>query len=479
MAAGLRVHALDRASFAIDELVTVHFATGRDRPFAPYEVGVVLDPPPMVQELRGAPPWWRVSTAMGEDTHPPLHPIMLRGWLTVFGESDSAARMLSVVFSLAALLLLFDAVRTLHGDGVALLAAALCAVSGAQILYAQEVRSYMMLVMLSAGALAVGARLIVRGGTALRCALFGMVALAMMLTHYFAIGLLAPLFAYLIVSLQRHERTKLLIATAAAAALFLIVWGPFFWGQRNNFSQNTEWISDVAPHHFVRTLGLVALLPAPLLFGTSAWLPPAALIFVAPFLVWRRNPRVLLWLGCVVGPILLVAMSDLKEHRQTIALIRYSLLATMPLCALLASMFAHVPAPGRYFLPLLGILMCVAAWPTLWNDEKPPWRALVAETSPWLTREDALVVKRRPGREWFAAVTYMAITRYARGLPCPVIIVDDPASDAVLTRLRRARAVVVVASDEVPIGKYLPGAEQIVASKVFPKIGTYTVVHIH
>src|SRR6185503_1309573 len=96
----------------------------------------------------------------------------------------AAERSLSIVCSLLAIAFLFDAVRTLHGPAAGLWAAAIMALAGPQIEFAQEVRGYMMLAMLTCAAAAVAARIACRGTTILRLSLFAAIALAAMLTHY-------------------------------------------------------------------------------------------------------------------------------------------------------------------------------------------------------------------------------------------------------------------------------------------------------
>ena len=39
-----------------------------------------------------------VVRASGQDTHPPLHPLLLHVWMSLFGSSEAAVRSLSVVF---------------------------------------------------------------------------------------------------------------------------------------------------------------------------------------------------------------------------------------------------------------------------------------------------------------------------------------------------------------------------------------------
>ena len=122
--------------------------------------------------------------------YPPLYHIVLRWWIDLFGNSTAATRALSAVFSLGAIYDLFDICRLLHRPGTALVAAALMALSPAQLDFAQQTRSYAMLILLALACADVLVRIELRGATPRRLALLALLAAATMLTHYFAIGAL-------------------------------------------------------------------------------------------------------------------------------------------------------------------------------------------------------------------------------------------------------------------------------------------------
>ena len=121
-AAALRLHEIDRLSFWFDESASVHF--GR------------LDPLDM----------W------GRDTHPPLYYLLIHFWL-LGGDSETWLRLLSLLFSLGTLVGTYFAGRTLGGARVGLVAAALLALAGFELRFAQEARMYAMLGCAAAWAL--------------------------------------------------------------------------------------------------------------------------------------------------------------------------------------------------------------------------------------------------------------------------------------------------------------------------------------
>ncbi len=86
-------------------------------------VGTVLrwmaDPGLWLDEALGANiadlPLGDLVDALRRDGHPPLYPVLLKGWMGVFGEGDVAARSLSMVLATATLPLAWLAGRRLAG----------------------------------------------------------------------------------------------------------------------------------------------------------------------------------------------------------------------------------------------------------------------------------------------------------------------------------------------------------------------------
>lgn len=121
-AAALRLHEIDRLSFWFDESATVHYAR--------------LDP-------------WDL---WGRDTHPPLYYLLIHFWL-LLGDSETWLRLLSLLFTLGTLVGVYCAGRALGGPRVGLVAAALLAMSGFELRFAQEARMYALLASGTAWAL--------------------------------------------------------------------------------------------------------------------------------------------------------------------------------------------------------------------------------------------------------------------------------------------------------------------------------------
>lgn len=493
---GVRLYHLGTPALDVDELFTVHFATGRGAWEDVLPLQTPLSPAPAVQSMSAAAPWWRVWTSMGYDTHPPLHPMLLRAWSAIAGEGDAAQRGLSVLLSLLSVALLFDAVRALHGDAAGLWAAALAAFAGPQVQYAQEIRSYAMVLTLGAAALAIAARIGTGRARGWKMpALLGGVSLAAMLTHYWSAGVLAPAAAFAVLRADRATRRRVIVCLAAAAAVFLAAWGPFLWQQRGNFQKNMLWIADVEPGRLGRSLRWLAALPLRLLFepgrtfaddvGNGVASPlayvPAVLYFAAVVLaIRRRREGYWLWAAALLVPIGLVLAADVAQQRKTLSLVRYTLPASLGLFAILATLAAGRRGPTGHVVPAIAILACLIGLPRAYDRGKPNWRELASRSVGTMTEgSDALAILCPPDGHWMGAIIYMALSRYAGPPPGPAVILNAPAAPPVAEALRAGRRVIVVSnSTSPPIREWLGGIGTVVRDDRVPAAGSVQTIEI-
>ena len=120
-------------------------------------VGTVLrwmaDPGLWLDEALGANiadlPLGDLVDALRRDGHPPLYPVLLKGWMGVFGDGDVAARSLSMVLATVTLPLAWLAGRRLAGPIAGWSAVALLALSPFAVRYASEARMYALVSLLT------------------------------------------------------------------------------------------------------------------------------------------------------------------------------------------------------------------------------------------------------------------------------------------------------------------------------------------
>ena len=90
-----------------------------------------------------------VQTAGAIDQHPPLYYFILHYWITLFGTSEVAVRLPSVLFGVLAIPVIYVLGRRLFKEEVGLLAALILALSVFNIQYSQEARMYSLMVLLA------------------------------------------------------------------------------------------------------------------------------------------------------------------------------------------------------------------------------------------------------------------------------------------------------------------------------------------
>ena len=130
IAAFFRLARIAQPSLWMDEIWSIEMAMGHGSLHDHLPTNTIQYDQTELTDLHAATPWWNICTHLGGVTHPPLYFIVLRGWMDLFGTGAIAVRSLSVIFSLAALLVLFDLCRFLHGPKIALFAAAIFAPGG-------------------------------------------------------------------------------------------------------------------------------------------------------------------------------------------------------------------------------------------------------------------------------------------------------------------------------------------------------------
>jgi hypothetical protein len=493
LAVGLRCHQLGTDSLWHDELWGMEMAVGHDATQYALPGEGILTHPPDLLSLDPATPWWQVWSHMHLDTHPPLFHLTLRLWQELFGTSEAAVRSLPAIWSVLALILLFDALRIHNGPTAALWAAALMAVAAPQIQYAQEARSYALLLFEGMLALDMLVRLERDGPGLVKAAVLGLAIVAMALTHYFSAGAIIGIAVYAGVCLRGRTRAQVLLAVAVAGVLGVMLWGHPFWLQRQNFSHNplVDWLDDPSDHPLAKAVGRLVLLCSRFLFDSAGWQKPlaavAVLLLILPGLALRRSPRLAvwwIWLVCTIAP---VATIDVVQHTMHLAYIRYVLLAAPAAYALLAMAGDWLPIATRRWAPLVpaGALLLTAtaipfrAYHPSW---RPDWRGIARTIAAHrLPDEPVCCVGPCADGFWAPDGIYIEMNYYLRPLAGPMILINDPSplstmptAGAMLHGHETAWAIVAGSGTDQ---QWPPAGWVIDRQDAYPQIGTLE--HLH
>ncbi|MBA2446436.1 MAG: glycosyltransferase family 39 protein [Chloroflexi bacterium] len=185
-----------------------------------------------------------IARAAAADIHPPLYYWLLAAWAVPFGNGEIALRALSVVLGTASVWVVWRLGRALYGEAVGLVAAALLAISPLAVQYSQEVRMYALAGLLAAAStwaywgFVMGFQRASRMVSRPTAVLYGLLAAALLYTHYYGVLVLAAHHVHFGLSLAMTRRWGMapswLLASGVAAALYL-PWLPHALRQTGNY----------------------------------------------------------------------------------------------------------------------------------------------------------------------------------------------------------------------------------------------------
>lgn len=462
----LRFWHIGAASYWYDEFGSLETSAAHRQEHEDIPSQVILQQGPDLLSLQHAAPAWKIWVRMDEDFNPPLYFVLLRLWRDVFGSTEAATRSLSAIAGLLAILCIFDVGRLAHGIAAGLWAAAICAVAGPQVVYAQETRGYTLLVLWGLCALDAMVRIEVMGWNRRRMLALVLSVLAMLLTHYIGIPVAFALAIYSLIFANTKNRWWMSGAILAAALIFAAIWGPFMPAQRQIGAGNDA--GFLAAGEWSRWYSLQHLISLPLdLLGPPIerdfWtLWPVAIIYVLPCLLARKNRFLLLWLFWLLGSAGLFAILDQLHPTHHFSYTRYILMCGPGFYLIYAGLLSVKLGPTAinralpHILPALAVLFCLVSLPSSFADRRwADWRQIARAIDGLRQPGDALVFASRKKSDWFAG-QYIGYAWYAKKPLQNVAMLFGPAHPAWLAEMRRFHSVVVVNGDNSP-ENLLPG----------------------
>jgi len=187
----------------------------------------------------------QLASQLRTDGHPPLYYVLLIGWTNLFGTGDVAVRSMSGLFSVGALGLVWIIAAKRHSRLVAGLAVVVLATNPFAIRYATETRMYALFTLLALGLWLAADRLAQRK-TPARVAAVVSISAALLLTHYWAMFVLAAGFLLAARLWQRGQLAMRPVALSmAAGGLFLGPWVPVLLHQLQH--TGTPWATTPSP----------------------------------------------------------------------------------------------------------------------------------------------------------------------------------------------------------------------------------------
>jgi|GEM_PF-4397869 len=295
------------------------------------------------------------------DLHPPLHTVMLKGWISLFGESRVAMRMLSVLFGVFTLPAIYLIARYRTNPRIAVIACLFLALNPMNVHYSREARAYAALSFFLLWAIyfflaLVRERQSRTGNTGWLFAGFA-VCLAMTFHLHYLSVLFFPLFglAALVLSISQGDR-RLFVQLAGATALAALLCIPqsvhFFGYATQGGSWRNAWMPATTWAVFYsQTVGAY---PFPSIFK----------LLVVPiylFGAWRlwhlsRPLFIMTIIFVVIGPLLFAMVSLVRPLYLVRSIQCFTLLSPLLLAVALAGL------PNRWLALASGLLAALHLW---------------------------------------------------------------------------------------------------------------------
>lgn len=279
-------------------------------------------------------------TLRDQDVHPPLHYLLLRGWMVIAGDSEATVRVPSAAAGVATVVLVYLLGRRAGGRAVGLVAALLQAVAPFAVWAEQQARMYPFLTLWVVAASLLLVQALEGGRPGAWAAYAGVLALAFY-THYLAF-LLIPAHAAVVAHQRQWPPVR---AWGAAVVLAGILFAPWLPAVVGHVVSGKGWPAHRPPLSVHAVTDLWGLL----VFGGGAF------NMGTPF---RTGTLPLVYQGPLLFPVGVLAVAGALSLRGPA---RATVLAVcgMPVLALALSLRWHIYY-ARYFVfvsPAVAVLV--------------------------------------------------------------------------------------------------------------------------
>lgn len=292
------------------------------------------------------------------DVHPPLYQLLLWVWMRLFGDTEPASRAMSLMFALASLATLtWWARRQSHWLRIGTLI--FFATSMLFPYYAQETRSYAMLLCLST---LLTITFLDQDDDRKRFITLLVIGLLLSLTHYFGLLVTSVVYSWLFIANLRKPKRTLLLLLASALAL---AW-PIFQAHYGTLMEKTGghfWIQIDGPFDTIKT----ALKSATSM--TWVWLVIAAIALSIKQVRSGYKPHLnnLVKLTFLVtGTIFLAVLIDLHTPVST----NRNFIVLLPAFAILFGIGINMLFRQRYTTVIAVLLLVMVGYGNLRKDYK-------------------------------------------------------------------------------------------------------------
>ena len=238
------------------------------------------------------------------DNHPPLYSILLHYWMLLFGDSEFSTRFLSVLFSVLSLLVLYQIATTLFNQQIARYSVLLMTVSVFHIQYAQEIKSYALMLLLILLSYLFFIRLL-RQRWIMDIILYIISCALLLYTHFLGVSTILAQVICLLATFYRETGSKFRqlifwILIYLGILILFLPWLGFLCSRTLDLQQNF-WVKNPDLFSLPQVLLIYSGTYTP--FGIAVLLISLALILLA---VWPKKKTTELHPGSIAYPGLLL-----------------------------------------------------------------------------------------------------------------------------------------------------------------------------
>jgi hypothetical protein len=294
-----------------------------------------------------------------------------------------------------------------------------------------------------------------KGGSCAKVTALAATVMALALTHYLAIGVIAAIFAYCLIRLKGTSRRATACAIIIGMSIVAVAWGPKFISFNHG-----PWVPELGKNITDRTPTRSTLsVPYRLTFQSNyhpfvemddgpgyTIIALAIMVYLIPVFRFRRHPYLLMWWLWVVGEIGVIAVTDIARHILLMYYARYVILAAPAIYAILAC-----PLPTRFGqwappMVLFGALVSAVAYWQVGAALTPDLRVTANRVNQKVRPGDAVILM---GNFYNVgalepAFDYAGLSHYGVNWKTPIVFATARFDEAMQRRLRKFRRVWVV-----------------------------------
>ena len=453
---------------SLDEIWHLGITAGNGSTMSQFTPDTLYVNPPSWSRLEEAKPFWHIwFGGMDGVLHPPLYCLTLRFWRDVFGTSDFAAHLYSIVWSLIAIGFVFDTARRAMDLNVAVLVGLAIACSQTQVYFAQEIRGYQMMIAFAAFALWLMTRVELEGATRLRAVVLAWSTLPLVLTHYFSFGGTLAIAVWGLWRLTGY-RVRFLVHLVIAGLLYIACWVPFALAQIDDLNTGDAFLFVEHPSRVEDMLRLLCAPLRPLVdinYKVTHFAPIAGLMLIIPWIRFRQFKPLLPWGIALCVGVLPLLMLDLVRSTIHLDFVRYFSVISPAVFLLIAgcgwTFHRRIAYASTSIAIVVGGWLMLSRVPVIADcpDLQPYAKTLQLRMRPG----DALITYPGAGPDTLGEMFLMTALHTPGTLNRPVIVLHKPMTQDILAKMP-ARAWLFTNGLREPLDEIIPAAKDLPGS---------------